>query len=203
MAMFVFAFPALYTIDTWGRRTLLLSTFPNMAWTLLGAGMAFYIPKESPAHLGLVAMFIYLFVMFYGPGEGPCPFVYSAECFPLSHREVGMSWGVSTNNFWAVIVALTFPRMLRGLGPQGSFGLYAGMNIVCFIAIFLWLPETKQRTLEELDDVFSVETVRHMSFQVTEVLPWWYRRYILRKKGEAEPQLYHFPDKQDEAGGTL
>ncbi|KAM0330134.1 hypothetical protein ACHAQA_004307 [Verticillium albo-atrum] len=198
MAMFVFAIPALYTIDTWGRRSLLLATFPNMAWALLGAGMSFYIPKDSAAHLGLVAMFTYLYVMFYGPGEGPCPFVYSAEAFPLSHREVGMSWGVSTNNFWAVIVALTFPPMLKGLKPQGSFGLYAGMNIVCLVAIFLWLPETKQRTLEELDDVFSVPTTKHMSFQVKEVLPWWFGRYILRKKDKPEPQLYHFRDSLPE-----
>ena len=35
-------------------------------------------------------MFIYIFTAFYSPGEGPVPFTYSAECFPLTHREVGM-----------------------------------------------------------------------------------------------------------------
>ncbi|KAF7536992.1 hypothetical protein G7054_g4111 [Neopestalotiopsis clavispora] len=191
MAMFVFAIPALYTIDTWGRRALLLATFPNMCWTLLAAGMAFYVPVESPAHIGLIALFIYLYVAFYGPGEGPCAFVYSSEVFPLSHREVGMSWAVATNNFWAVVVALTFPPMLQGLKPQGSFGLFSALNIVCLVAIFLFVPETSKRTLEELDGVFSVSTRRHASYQCKEVLPWWIRRYILRKKGEKEPQLYH------------
>jgi len=81
-----FAFPALVTIDTYGRRTLLLFTFPQMAWTLLAAGFCFFIKPSSPAHLGLVAFFIYLFGAFYSPGEGPVPFTYSAECFPLSHR---------------------------------------------------------------------------------------------------------------------
>jgi MFS family permease len=88
MTMFVFAIPALYTIDKLGRRTLLISTFPNMFWTLLATGMSFYIPEGEPARLGLIALFIFLFVAFYSPGEGPCAFVYSAECFPLSHREV-------------------------------------------------------------------------------------------------------------------
>lgn len=89
---FVFAFPALWTIDTFGRRNLLLFTFPQMAWTLLAAGLCYLIPESSPAHLGLVALFIFLFAMVYSPGEGPVPFTYSAEVFPLSHREVGMSW---------------------------------------------------------------------------------------------------------------
>ncbi|KAK7408271.1 hypothetical protein QQX98_009584 [Neonectria punicea] len=202
MAMFVFAFPALYTIDTWGRRALLLATFPNMCWTLLAVGMSFYIPQDSSAHIGLVALFIYIYVAFYSPGEGPIAFVYSSEVFPLSHREVGMSWAVATNNFWAVIVGLTFPPMLQALKPQGSFGLFSGMNIVCLIAIFLFVPETKQRTLEELDDVFSVSTRRHASYQLKETLPWWFNRYILRKKNQPEPQLYHFEMEENVEAGS-
>lgn len=61
-----------------------------MAWSLLATGLCFLIPQSSPAHLGLIAMFIYIFAAFYSPGEGPVPFTYSAECFPLTHREVGM-----------------------------------------------------------------------------------------------------------------
>lgn len=83
---FLFAWPAIWTIDSYGRRTLLLFTFPNMCWTLLAAGMCYYIPPSpggGGAHLGLVALFIYLFDAFYSPGEGPVPFTYSAEVFPL------------------------------------------------------------------------------------------------------------------------
>ena len=57
---FVFAWPAIWTIDTFGRRSLLLFTFPQMAWTLLAAGLCYLIPKSSTAHLGLVALFVYL-----------------------------------------------------------------------------------------------------------------------------------------------
>jgi MFS family permease len=122
---FVFAFPAIWTIDTFGRRTLLLFTFPQMAWTLLGAGFSFYIPQESRAHLGLIALFIFLFAVFYSPGEGPVPFTYSAEVFPLSHREIGMGWAVATNLFWAAVLSITFPRLLSAFGPVGAFGFYA------------------------------------------------------------------------------
>lgn len=57
--------------------------------------------------------------------------------------------------------------------------------------IYLWVPETKQRTLEELDYVFAVPTRTHMYYQVFKVLPWWFRRYIFRQDVHLEP-LYKF-----------
>lgn len=57
---FLFAFPAVWTIDTFGRRTLLLFTFPQMTWTLLAAGLCNLIPKEQTAHLALVALFVFM-----------------------------------------------------------------------------------------------------------------------------------------------
>jgi len=68
--------------------------------------------------------------MFYSPGEGPVPFVYSAEVFPLSHREIGMAFAVATCLFWAAVLSITFPFMLSAMGPQGAFGFYAGMNVL-------------------------------------------------------------------------
>lgn len=92
--------------------------------------------------------------------------MYSAEVFPLVQREQGMSWSVAWNNAWGAVLALTvstrpyrpalttqFPRLLRALTPTGAFGFYAGMNAVAFVWIYLWVPETKQLTLEELDQV--------------------------------------------------
>ena len=120
-----FAWPAVRTIDTYGRRTLLLFTFPQMAWTLLAAGFCFYVPQSSSAHVGLIALFVFLFAAFYSPGEGPVPFTYSAEVFPLSHREVGMAFAVATNLFWAAVLSLTFPRLLAAFTATGAFGFYA------------------------------------------------------------------------------
>ncbi|KAL2385157.1 hypothetical protein RJZ90_001453 [Blastomyces dermatitidis] len=188
---FVFAFPAVWTIDTYGRRALLLFTFPQMAWTMLAGGLAFYIPEDSKAHLGVIAFFIYLFAAFYSPGEGPVPFTYSAEVFPLSHREVGMAWAVATCLFWAAVLSITFPRQFRAMTPTGALGFYAALNVLALIMIFLWVPETKQRTLEELDYIFAVPTRKHMSYQTFTALPYWVKRYIFRMKVELEP-LYHF-----------
>ena len=189
---FVFAWPAVWTIDTWGRRALLLFTFPNMAWTLLAAGLCFIIPEHETAHLGLIAFFIFLFAAFYSPGEGPVPFTYSAEVFPLSHREVGMSWAVATCLFWAAVLSISFPRILRAFHPVGAFAFYAGLNLTALVLIFLFVPETKQRTLEELDYVFAVPTRVHAKYQLTKALPWWFKKYVLFRKGAKLEPLYHF-----------
>ncbi|KAI4235958.1 MAG: hypothetical protein L6R40_006326 [Gallowayella cf. fulva] len=189
---FVFAWPAVWTIDTYGRRALLIFTFPNMAWTLLAAGLCFIIPEENRAHLGLIAFFIFLFAAFYSPGEGPVPFTYSAEVFPLSHREVGMSWAVATCLFWAAVLSITFPRLLRAFHPVGAFCFYAGLNVTALALIFLFVPETKQRTLEELDYVFAVPTRTHASYQLFKALPWWFNRYVRRRKGARLEPLYQF-----------
>ncbi|KAL2450288.1 Polyol transporter 5 [Exophiala dermatitidis] len=194
---FVFAWPAIWTIDTFGRRSLLLFTFPQMAWTLLAAGLCYLIPESSAAHLGLVALFIYLFAAFYSPGEGPVPFTYSAEVFPLSHREVGMAWAVATCLFWAAVLSITFPRMLAAMTPTGAFGFYAGLNICALVMIFLWLPETKQRTLEELDYIFAIPTRTFMKHQVGTVLPWWIKTTIFRRKIGPCPALWSFDGHVD------
>jgi len=186
---FVFAWPAFYTIDTFGRRSLLLFTFPNMAWTLLAAGLCFLIP-QGQTQLGLVALFIYLFAAFYSPGEGPVPFTYSAEVFPLSHREVGMGWAVATCLFWASVLSISFPALLAAFTPTGAFGFYAGLNIIAFVMIFLFMPETKQRTLEELDHIFDVPTRTFAKYQTTKALPYWFNRWVLQKKSATLEPLY-------------
>ncbi|KAG6011854.1 hypothetical protein E4U43_008075 [Claviceps pusilla] len=191
---FLFAWPAIWTIDTFGRRALLLFTFPNMFWTLLAAGLCYLIDdgiEHSTARIATVATFTYLFAAFYSPGEGPVPFMYSAEVFPLSHREIGMSWAVATNNFWASVLSLTFPRMLIAMTPTGAFGFYAGLNLVALVLIFLFVPETKQKTLEELDYVFAVPDRTHARYQLGIVLPWWCRRWLLGRRGEKCPPLHH------------
>lgn len=209
---FIFAIPAVFTIDTFGRRNLLLSTFPNMAWTLLAAGLCFLIPPGN-ARLGTVAFFIYIFTIFvslskllchthskltsqYSVGEGPVPFAYSAEVFPITHREVGMGWAVATCLFWAGVLGLFWPRMVAAMTPTGAFGFYAALNVTAFVLIFFLLPETKQLTLEELDYVFGVPTSRHAGYQLHTWLPWFFKRYILRKKTHLEP-LYNL----EEVGG--
>lgn len=58
--------------------------------------------------------------------------------------------------------------------------------------IFLFVSETKQRTLEELDYVFAVPLRAFMRYQVTKTLPWWFRCHVLRQKDAKLEPLYYF-----------
>lgn len=103
-----------------------------------------------------------------------------------------MSWAVATNNFWAAVLGLTFPRMLQQFTVLGSFAFYAGLCLVALSWIFMFMFETKQRSLEELDYVFAVPTTVHAKFQLTKMLPWWVSRDVFQMKDDVEVELYHF-----------
>ncbi|KAH9055440.1 hypothetical protein EDB87DRAFT_1824604 [Lactarius vividus] len=202
---FLMALPAVYTIDTFGRRNLLLVTFPLMSLFLLMTGFAFWIP-EGKGRIAVVALGIYLYGCAYSPGEGPVPFPYAAEAFPLYIRDVGMSFATAVNWLFNFVVAITFPRLLGAFKPQGAFGWYAAWNVVGFFAVLLFVPETKALSLEELDQgtcfyprfhdssthrvlVFSVPTQTHAAYQI-KALPHNIKKYIFRMKVDPLPPLY-------------
>ena len=91
----LFAIPAIYTIDTFGRRNLILTTFPILSLTLLFTGFVFWIQGET-ARTACIALGIYLYGIAYSPGMGPVPFTYSAEAYPLYVRTYGMSLATAT-----------------------------------------------------------------------------------------------------------
>ncbi|EAA62935.1 hypothetical protein AN3210.2 [Aspergillus nidulans FGSC A4] len=186
----LFAVPAIYTIDTFGRRNLLLTTFPFMALFLFWTGFSFYIEGEQ-TRTAMVATGIYLFMIVYSPGEGPVPFTYSAEAFPLYIRDVGMSFATATTWGFNFIVSLTWLSLRDAFTPQGAFAWYAAWNIFGWITAYFCLPETKALSLEELDQVFSVPTTQHAK-HYAEMLPWYFKKWILRQDVEPQKQLYEY-----------
>ncbi|KAH9886117.1 hypothetical protein F4778DRAFT_759067 [Xylariomycetidae sp. FL2044] len=185
---FLFAIPAIYTIDTFGRRNLLLTTFPLMAICLLITGFSFWIPKGT-GQLATVTVGIFLFMMVYSPGEGPVPFTYSAEAFPLYIRDTGMSFATATCWGFNFIISLTWPALVKAFEPQGAFGWYAAWNIFGWVYAYFLLPETKNLTLEELDAVFDVGNREHAKYYM-EKLPWYFNKFILRRDVAPFPPLY-------------
>lgn len=191
MINFIFAIPAIYTIDTFGRRNLLLVTFPLMAIFLLMTGGGFFISLEGnkPARVAVITLGIYLFSAVYSSGEGPVPYTYSAEAFPLYIRDLGMGFAAATCWFFNFILAFTWPRLVNAFTSQGAFGFYAAWNVVGFFLVLWFLPETKGLTLEELDEVFSVSTREHAKYQ-TKKLFYDIRTHVFRQKLAPLPPLY-------------
>ncbi|KXH42165.1 hypothetical protein CSIM01_12397 [Colletotrichum simmondsii] len=193
----LFALPAFYTIDTFGRRNLLLVTFPLMSLCLFFTGFSFFIP-EGTGRLACVATGIYLFAAVYSPGAGPVPFTYSAEAFPLHIRDIGMSSATAVTWGFNFIISFTWPQMISSFGVTGAFVWYACWNLVGFVVAYFFLPETKGLTLEELDSVFDVKSRDHAGYYASK-MPWYAKKYVLRGDVEPFPALYEL-DGQDEPG---
>ena len=199
----VFALPALFTIDTWGRRNLVLFTLPFLCICLLWTGFSFWIDppamlggiSKSTARTGMITTGMYLFEVFYSPGMGPVPFSYSAEAFPLHVREVGMSWATATTWCFNFILSFTWPHLLTAFKPQGAFGWYAAWCMIGWLGLLLFMPETKALTLEELDQVFGVPTWKHSSYQIKNAI-WHFKKWFLFQKNQTPlPPFYQGAEK--------
>ncbi|KAM0419063.1 hypothetical protein ACHAPT_012002 [Fusarium lateritium] len=196
----VFTIPTLFLIDTKGRRTLTLATFPMMCIFLLAGGLSLLNDSEDvsqAARIGPVVLFVYLFTIMYCLGEGPVAFQYSAEVFPTIQREQGMAWAVCINNTFAGVLGLTFPKMQNVMTPTGAFGFYAGLNLVAWFMIFCFVRETKQMTLEEIDQVFSVPTKSFISYELRVWLPYFIKRHVLRQKIEKPAPIIEKAENSD------
>ncbi|KAI2787092.1 hypothetical protein POX_f07450 [Penicillium oxalicum] len=196
----VFALPAFFTIDTFGRRFLLLVTFPFLCVTLLWTGMSFFLPEGTTKRTAMITTGMYLYEVFYSPGMGPVPFSYSAESFPIQVRDVGMA--SATAVLWAFnfILSFTWPALVKAFQPQGAFGWYAAWCAILWLLTLLIFPETKELTLEELDAVFSVPTRKQVARGLREPF-YWVNKYLLRRDVELPPlvDIQHLRGKKERA----
>ncbi|KAF9694492.1 hypothetical protein EKO04_007324 [Ascochyta lentis] len=191
----IFALPAFFTIDTFGRRFLLLVTFPFLAITLLWTGMSFFIGETDAndnctsnctTRTAMITTGMYLYEVFYSPGMGPVPFSYSAEVFPIQVRDVGMA--SATAVLWAFnfILSFSWPPLVEAFQPQGAFAWYAAWCIILWVLVLLFFPETKELTLEELDAVFSVATHKQMKRGLKEP-GYWIQKGIFHRDVDLPP----------------
>ena len=138
---------ALRYIDKLGRRPLLLCASAGMAISLLSMAACFY---SSQPNLALVIVSVLSYIASFAFGMAPAMWVYISEIFPNIARGVAMS--VATVSMWSatLLVTLTFLSMTQYLGVSGAFCIYAGFSVASFIFIWKMVPETRGKTLEEI-----------------------------------------------------
>lgn len=213
MINFLFAIPGFFTIDRYGRRALLLIGYPTMCAMLLVVALGFLAPFDK--QIIPVAIGVYLFTVQYSYTSGPVPFTYSAEVFPLSHRNLGMSLATAILWLFNFILSITFPALQEAFTSSGAFGWYAAWCAALFCLAFLFVPETKSLTLEELDQgelsrvsyshskvsaVFSTPTRVHIAYQFRQI-PWFINRYLFGRKLPKE-ELYVFDEEVKPVEGS-
>jgi MFS family permease len=184
---FLFAIPAIKLIDKRGRRALLLATFPLMTLFMLITSVS-YLINDKTARSALVMLAIYLFTIAYSPGEGPVPFTYSAECYPLYVRDLGMSFATTVNWWFHFVVVASKPKMEEKMCNEGVFGFYAAMNAAGFLLILLLVPETGGQSLEELDRVFSAPALEYARYGLKQG-SYYVRRYMFFQSDAVKPKV--------------
>lgn len=95
-----------------------------------------------------------------------------------------MAVSVAINLLGAGILVLVFPMIMHKIGTTGSLSIFAGLNIVAFFLVFLFVPETRRRTLEELQFTFDLRTRWHVQYRASYIRNhfarnWW--KYLTRK----------------------
>ena len=142
---------ALRMLDRAGRRPLLLWGLVGMVISLGVLGAAFLLAGSSPIVAWLAVISLALYVACFAIGLGPVFWLLISEIYPLKIR--GRAMGVATMMNWGsnLIVALTFLSLLHSLGRSATFWLYAVIGIVAWFFVYRLVPETKGRTLEQID----------------------------------------------------
>ncbi len=143
-----FTLVAIRVVDKLGRKPLLLIGSAGMGLFLTLVGGAFHYDKlEGP----WVLLFILGYIACFASSMGPVVWVVMSEIFPTRIR--GRAMSIATVCLWIAcfLVSLTFPTMLEKLDGAVTFGIYAVMCAITFVFVLLVVPETKGKTLEEIE----------------------------------------------------
>ena len=142
---------ALRLLDRVGRRPLLLYGLVGMVISLGVLGGAFQLAGSSPIVAWLAVISLAVYVACFAIGLGPVFWLLISEIYPLKIR--GRAMGLATMMNWGsnLIVALTFLSLLHSLGRSATFWLYAVIGIAAWFFVYRLVPETKGRTLEQID----------------------------------------------------
>lgn len=144
----LFTFVALIFIDKAGRKTLLLWGVAGMVICLFAVGLCFYFNFTTGPWL---LIFILGYIACFASSLGPIPWVIISEIFPTKTRGIAMSF--CTVVLWIGVLLITqlTPIFLEKLGGAFTFWLFMVNAIILLIFTWKVIPETKQRTLEEIE----------------------------------------------------
>jgi sugar porter (SP) family MFS transporter len=143
----LFTFVALGTVDRVGRRPLMLFGSAGLAVIYTAMGLCYARGVQGVPVLLLVLAAIGCYAM----SLAPVTWVVISEIFPNRIRGAAMSLAVTALWIACFILTYTFPMLNSTLGSSGTFWLYAGICILGFLFIFLKLPETKAKSLEQIE----------------------------------------------------
>jgi SP family arabinose:H+ symporter-like MFS transporter len=147
MVNLLFTLVAIWLVDRAGRRPLLIVGTSVQVIAQLLIGLMFYRQENGLLLLGSIVMFTGAFAL----AMGPIPWIVASEIFPTKLRGRAMSFAIVLLWLADFIVTQTFPRLREAIGPANTFWTYAVFSLLSVIFVITMVPETKGRTLEEIE----------------------------------------------------
>jgi SP family sugar porter-like MFS transporter len=156
VVMVVFTFVSIATIDRYGRRPLMLIGSGGLAAIYIVLGTLFGLHSQGLPMLALVVAAL----AFYAMTLAPVTWVILSEIFPGPVR--GTAMAIATASLWIAcfILTYTFPLLNAVAGTAGTFWIYAAICVLGFLLIHRRLPETRRRTLEEIEESWNQRASR-------------------------------------------
>jgi MFS transporter, SP family, arabinose:H+ symporter len=148
---FVFTFVAILFIDRLGRRSLYLIGSMGMVVTLIMLAISFYLKMEGIFTLICILMFI----AFFASCIGPVFWTLLSEIFPNKIRGKALAFASFTQWIFNFLVVLLFPHFLASLGGTKTFLFLAVMSFLQLLFTYLYVPETKGKSLEEIEHMWK------------------------------------------------
>ncbi|HKZ00567.1 MAG TPA: sugar porter family MFS transporter [Rhabdochlamydiaceae bacterium] len=145
-------FSVLY-IDKKGRRWFLKIGLIGMAFSLAVLSLAFFTQIEIIDEIAIVSLMTY--VAAFAIGLGPVPVLLLSEIYPLQIRGRAMSIAMFANWLFSYFVSLTFLDLVKGIGVGGTFAVYGALCIICLWFVWRFIPETKGKSLEEIEKALT------------------------------------------------
>lgn len=148
----IFTVVAMIFLDRWGRRAILMIASGGMGLALASLVIGLSLHIASAAFM-LGSILVY--VSFFALGMGPGPWLIISEIFPTKIR--GRAASIATSALWSgtLLVTFTFLTLVNTLGLGGTFAIYGVLSFVCLFYIWKSVPETRGRTLEQIQETWG------------------------------------------------
>ena len=145
-------FIAIAFVDRLGRKPIMYTGFVVMGAAMITVGTFFNMNLEKNPSLGILAIgALLVFIVGFAMSAGPIIWVICSEIFPLSGRDLGITFSTATNWIVNAIVGGTFLTLLNTLGNGNTFLLYGALNVLFIIFFLMLVPETKGVSLEKIE----------------------------------------------------
>ncbi|MBZ9582939.1 sugar porter family MFS transporter [Klebsiella quasivariicola] len=148
MTLVIATLVSMWIIDKVGRRSLLIFGSAGMAITLSCTGILF---RASETQTTLLLICILAYVAIFAVSYGTVAYVIISEIFPIHVRGIAVS--IATFALWGgnFFVSRFFPVLVENISAANTFFIFAGISVIAFIFVVTMVPETKGKTLEEIE----------------------------------------------------